>query len=194
MRLLPKLGVAALAAVVATLPIAMPAATAAAQPFVVGAHPTAPAFQPSWATTVRQTDAPDPDVVRFGSTYYAYTTGTEWGNHIGILTSAQPNTAWRTITNTQFASSAFPSVPPGQSVRPWQVNGSQHAPGVFFVGGRYIMFYTAETTSGHGGHYCLSVATAAAPTGPFVDTSAGPTLCDDADGGTIDPSPFIDGS
>src|SRR4051812_23710363 len=83
----------------------------AAGPFALGAHPTVPAFQPPWATTIRQTDAPDPDVLRVGSIYYAYTTGTSWGNHIGILTSSHPNSAWRTITNTQFGSSAFPSTP-----------------------------------------------------------------------------------
>jgi Glycosyl hydrolases family 43 len=158
----------------------------------VASLPTTPAFHPSWAPNVRETDASDPDVVRFGSTYYAYTTGTTWGNHIGILTSSQPNTGWNTITGTQFSSSAFPQVPPGQSVRPWQVNGSQHAPGVFAIGGRYVMWYTAQTTAGHGGHYCLSVAVATNPRGPFTDSSTGPVLCRDSDGGVIDPDPFID--
>ena len=31
---------------------------------------------------------PDPDIVRVGSTWYAYTTGTSWGNNIGVLTSS----------------------------------------------------------------------------------------------------------
>src|SRR5260221_9820838 len=116
------------------------------------------AFHQAWATSVRETDAPDPAVVRLGSTSYAYTTGTSWGNHIGVLTSSRPNAGWNTITGTQFNSSAFPQVPSGTSVRPWQRNGTQHAPGVFAIGGRYVMFYTAQTVSGHGGHYCLSVA------------------------------------
>ena len=186
-------GLVAALTVAAIVPIGAGVASAAG-PIQVGVRPTTPAFLPGWATTVRQTDAPDPDVVRFGSTYYGYTTGTSWGNHIGVLVASQPNTGFNTFTGTQFASSAFPGVPPGTSLRPWQVNGSQHAPGVFLVNGRYVMFYTAQTVSGHAGHYCLSVASAANPRGPFTDTSAGPFLCDDHDGGAIDPSPFIDAS
>jgi beta-xylosidase len=188
-----RLGIVVSALIALTaLTVASPAG--AAGPLTLGAHPTVPAFKPPWATTIREMDAPDPDVLRVGSTFYAYTTGTSWGNHIGILTSSQPNSSWRTITNTQFGSSAFPSIPPGTSIRPWQVNGSQHAPGVFAFAGKYVMFYTAQTVSGHAGHYCLSVATANGPTGPFADTSSGPLLCRDGDGGVIDPQPFVDAS
>ena len=56
------------------------------------------------------------------------------------------------------------------------------------------MYYTAQTTSGHGGHYCLSRATSSSPAGPFTDNSNGPWLCMDAQGGAIDPSPFVDAS
>jgi ribosomal protein L24E len=184
--------VAVLAASVA--PMGMGAAGAAVS-LHVASLPTTPAFHPSWAPNVRETDASDPDIVRVGSTYYAYTTGTTWGNHIGVLKSSQPNTGYDTYTKTEFGSSAFPQVPTGTSIESWQVNGSQHAPGVFSIEGRYVMWYTAQTVSGHGGHYCLSVATAAAPIGPFSDKAAsGPVICDDADGGIIDPSPFVDGS
>jgi ribosomal protein L24E len=188
--LLRRVSVVALV-VASVVPMGMSAAGAAVS-LHVASLPTTPAFHPSWAPNVRETDASDPDVVRFGSTYYAYTTGTTWGNHIGILTSSRPNTGWNTITGTEFGSSAFPAIPPGTSIRPWQVNTSQHAPGVFFFGGRYVMFYTAQTTSGHGGHYCLSVARATSARGPFADATTGPILCDDADGGIIDPSPFVD--
>ncbi|HEY5011797.1 MAG TPA: hypothetical protein VIK61_03710, partial [Acidimicrobiia bacterium] len=142
-----KLGIAALLAA-SMLPATISPASAAGL-LSVGSRPSAPAFQPAWAPNVRESDAPDPAVVRFGSTYYAYTTGTSWGNHIGVLTSTQPNAGWDTLNQGRFGSSAFPSIPPGTSVRPWQVNGSQHAPGVFFVAGRYVMFYTAQTVSGH---------------------------------------------
>ncbi len=153
-----------------------------------------PAFAPSWAKTAVDADAPDPDVVRFGSSYVAYTTGTSWGNHIGILVSSSPQTGWHTFTNKSYGSSAFPSLAWNQTVRPWQVNGTQHAPGVFRWGGRYVMYYAAQTVSGHGGHWCLSVATASQPTGPFTDSTGAPWLCMDAQGGAIDPSPFVDAS
>ena len=160
-------------------------------PVVVATRPTAPAFAPSWSHNALDQDAPDPDVVRFGSTFYAYTTGTAWGNHIGILHSSFATRDYRTKQNLPYGSSAFPSIPYTQSIRPWQVNSTQHAPGVFKIRGRYVMYYTAQTVSGHGGHYCLSVATATSPAGPFADHSSGPWLCMDAKGGVIDPSPFV---
>jgi len=169
--------------------VAAPALPAhALGPVLVLTHPTTPAFAPSWASTAKQEDAPDPDVVRFGSTYYAYTTGTVWANSIGILRSSSPNTGYQTITGTSFGSSAFPA---SQSV-PWQVKATQHAPGVFQPSpGHYVMYYDAQTISGHGGRYCLSVATASSPAGPFIDHSTSPWLCRDADCGAIDPSPLV---
>ncbi|MCU1458133.1 MAG: glycoside hydrolase, partial [Actinomycetia bacterium] len=170
-----------------------PGSSAFAEPLAAVPSPSpSPAFAPSWAHTALDADAPDPDVVRFGSTYYAYTTGTTWGNHVGVLTSTSPNGGWRTLTNGSTGSSAFPSIPAGASIQSWQVNNTQHAPGVFFWGGQYVMYYAAQTVSGHGGHYCLSVATASSPAGPFTDRSNGPWLCMDAQGGAIDPSPFVD--
>jgi hypothetical protein len=185
---------AALAASALALSLAVIGASPASAlgPIAVTSHPQTPAFSPSWPHTTPDLNAADPDVVRFGSTYFAYTTGTTWGNHIGILRSNFPDHGFGTITGNQFGSSAFPSVPAGQSVRPWQVNSTQNAPGVFKVGARYIMYYTAQAVSGHNGHYCLSRATASKPSGPFVDNSSGPWLCMDALGGVIDPSPYID--
>src|SRR5258708_1599561 len=77
----------------------LPGSSSYAEPLAAVPSPTpSPAFAPGWAHTALDADAPDPDVVRFGSTYYAYTTGTTWGNHIGILSSASPNAGWRTLT------------------------------------------------------------------------------------------------
>ena len=182
----------AASALVVSLAVVGASPASALGPITVTSHPQTPAFSPSWPHTTRDLNAADPDVVRFGSSYFAYTTGTTWGNHIGILRSSAPNRGFGTITGNQFGSSAFPSTPAGQSVRPWQVNSTQNAPGVFKVGARYVMYYTAQAVSGHNGHYCLSRATASKPSGPFVDNSSGPWLCMDALGGVIDPSPYID--
>jgi hypothetical protein len=129
-------------------------------------------------------DAPDPQILKVGSTYYAYTTGTTWGNHIGVLKSTSPNTGFATITGQQYGSSALPNVPS------WQQVNTQTSPGVFFWGGRYVMYYNAVATS--VGKYCLSVATSASPEGPFSDTSTGPLQCQVFIGGSIDPQPFVD--
>jgi hypothetical protein len=138
---------------------------------------------PSWLVTPSPSpafagDAPDPHVVRFGSTYYAYTTGTTWGNHIGVLKSSQPASGWQAL------GSALPTVPS------WQQVDTQNAPGVFFWAGRYVMYYNAKPV--FGPRRCLSVATSSTPQGPFVDNTAGPILCQDALGGAIDASPFVD--
>jgi ribosomal protein L24E len=184
-----------LLALLAGMPVGLFGAPAGAsgERLAVPKPAAAPAFAPAWATSALDQDAPDPHVVRFGSTYYAYTTGTMWGNHIGILRSTRPASGFETITGTKFGSSAFPSIPFNVPLRPWQTLET-HAPAVFRRAGKYVMFYAAQTSSGHGGHYCLSVATADHPAGPFTDTSSGPLLCDDAEGGVIDPAPFVDPS
>jgi putative cell wall-binding protein len=134
---------------------------------------------PAWGE-----EGPDPQIVRFGSTWYAYTTGTTWGNNIGVLTSTRPDTGWHTITGKPYGSTALAGVPS------WQRPNAQWAPGVFFYGGHYVMFYAAQLKT--TGQFCITVATAAAPTGPFVDRSTGPIICQGSLGGSIDPQPFID--
>lgn len=129
-------------------------------------------------------DAPDPTVLVAGSQYYAYTTGTTWGNNLGVLTSVSPTAGWHTITGKSYGSSALPDPPS------WQKAGSETSPGVFFWGGSYVMFYDAADPS-EGGHYCISVATSPTPQGPFGDSSSGPLVCQTGYGGSIDPSPFV---
>ncbi len=143
----------------------------------VGTKPTTAA----WAD-----DGPDPHIVRFGHQWYAYTTGTTWGNHIGVLRSDRPDGGWRTTTGQTWGSTALPSYPD------WQVPDTQWAPAVYRHGGRYVMFYAAEARG--RGEWCLSVAVADAPEGPFRDQTAatGPIVCQDHIGGVIDPHPFVD--
>lgn len=129
-------------------------------------------------------DAPDPQILRVGSTWFMYTTGTTWGNRIGVLTSTSATSGWRTVNGRSTGSTALPSIPS------WQQPDTQWAPGVYAWGGRYIMFYAAQARA-HG-KWCLSTASADSPAGPFTDRSAGPLLCQVELGGSIDPHPFID--
>jgi putative cell wall-binding protein len=138
-----------------------------------------PASSPAW-----NDDAPDPHVVRFGNRWYAYTTGTTWGNNLGVLVSDRPDGGWTTTTGKPYGSTALSGVPS------WQRVGTQWAPGVFAYGGRYVMFYAAQARAHED--WCLSVATAGTPAGPFVDRSSGPLLCQRELGGAIDPQPFLD--
>lgn len=148
-----------------------------------GTPESVPSVQAS-AAAAYDGDAPDPHVVRFGDTWYAYTTGTTWGNNLGVLTSASPDTGWRTVTGTPYGSTALADPPR------WQVPGTQWAPGVYRYAGRYVMFYAAQVRS--DGKWCLSVATAQDPAGPFSDASSGPLVCQRELGGSIDPHPFLD--
>lgn len=156
-------------------------------------HKTAGGVPPGYATTVSvvpasspawDDDAPDPHVVRFGDTWYAYTTGTTWGNHIGVLVSDRPDGGWRTVTGKSYGSTALANVPS------WQVPDTQWAPAVYRFAGRYALFYAAQ--SRRTGEWCLSVAVASGPAGPFRDSTAAPIVCQDHLGGTIDPHPFVD--
>ncbi len=137
-------------------------------------------------------DAPDPDIVLGGSDYYAFTTGTDFGNHLQALvdTSGSPESGWQPYTGG-YGSSALPVVPA------WQEVNTQTSPGVFYWGGRWLMYYDAATVghAGDTGFNCLSVATAATltPDDPvFTDSSTGPLVCQSSLGGDIDPSPFVD--
>ena len=136
-------------------------------------------------------DAPDPNIVYSGGTYYAFTTGTPLGNHLQALidTTGDPATGWRSYTGQPFGSTALPTTPS------WQTPNTQTSPGVFFYGGHWVMFYDASVNPnpGDSGHSCLSVATASSlsPSSPvFTDSSSGAVYC--AAGGVLDPSPFVD--
>ena len=136
-------------------------------------------------------DAPDPDIIYLGGTYYAFTTGTPMGNHLQALidTSGNPATGWRSYTGQPYGSTALPTAPA------WQTKDTQTSPGVFSYGGHWVMFYDASVNPNpsDSGHSCLSVATAASltPSSPvFTDSSSGPLFC--AAGGVLDPSPFVD--
>jgi putative cell wall-binding protein len=150
-----------------------------------GAQNKAPSVE-SGRGTIWPESAPDPDLVRFGSTWYNYATGSRFGNHISVLTStnATPEGGWRTTTGRDYGSTALPNPPS------WQTVNTQWAPGVMQYRGHYVMFYAARVQA--YGKWCVTVATASSPTGPFTDSSSGPMICQLDIGGSIDPQPFID--
>jgi hypothetical protein len=155
----------------------MPAGAAA--PPSVSAPTLTPSASPAYAD-----DAPDPDIVRAGSTWYLFTTGTTWGNNLGVLTSASPTSGWHTLSGKPYGSTAIGAVPG------WERMGTQTSPGVYQWNGRWVMFYDAIDTA--SGKYCLSVATSSSPATPFTDASHGSFECQVGLGGSIDPSPFVD--
>src|SRR5579871_3453444 len=84
-------------------------AFAVATPTVLaGAAAVAPVVTPS-PTPALALDAPDPDIVLANGTFYAFTTGTTWGNQIAIAktTSGNPQSGWTTLSGQTSGSSAF---------------------------------------------------------------------------------------
>ena len=156
---------------------------AAWMPANAAAPPAAPSLVPGAAPAFAD-DAPDPDIVRDGSAWYMFTTGTTWGNNLGVLTSSSPTGGWRTLSGKPYGSTALANIPS------WQRAGTETSPGVYQWNGRWVMFYDA--IDGASGKYCLSVATSPSPTTPFTDTSGGTFECQVALGGSIDPSPLVD--
>jgi len=123
-------------------------------------------------------DFPDPFVLADGATYYAYATNS--GNrHVQVA---------RSTDLRQFT--PLPDAMP--SLAPWVRASAPDvwAPEVIKVGAQYLLYYTARDAA--SGRQCIGVAAAAAPAGPFVDTSAAPFLCQLAEGGTIDASPYAE--
>ncbi len=138
-------------------------------------------------------DAGDPDIVYSNGIYYAFTTGSVLGNHIQVLVNStgNPLSGYESYTGTNYGSTALANPPS------WQQINTETSPGVFYWGGRWIMYYDAAQAghAGDTGYNCLAMATAStlSPTDPqFLDTSSTPFYCNQSLGGVIDPSPFID--
>ena len=158
---------------------------------LANATAVAPVVSPSSAPALAL-DAPDPDIVLANGSFYAFTTGTSWGNQIAVAKTAfsDPQLGWTTLSGQPTGSSAFAENGDTAPPAPWELNNTANSPGVFEYDGKWIMFYDAEQRS--SGYYCISVATASTVAGPYVDTSSGPLECQPSSGGSIDPQPFVD--
>lgn len=122
-------------------------------------------------------DFADPFVLRVGGRYYGYSTNAGAGD-VQVITSTDLE-RWELVGN------ALAGLPP------WATPGATWAPAVLERNGQYVAYYAAREKASE--RQCISVALAASPTGPFVDLSAAPLVCQRGDGGSIDPSPFVDG-
>jgi hypothetical protein len=120
-------------------------------------------------------DFADPFVLPVGNAYYAYSTDNQ-DYHVPVLTSSG-------LFGTARRAEALPSLPA------WSSPGSVWAPAVLPRPDAFVLYYT--TRAHDPDRQCLSRAVSTRPGGPFVDDSSGPLVCP-ADGGAIDPSPFVD--
>ncbi len=125
-------------------------------------------------------DFADPSVVLADGTYYAYATNST-GGAVQLIRSTD-------LRHWEWRGEALAGVPE------WAVEGFTWAPAVVQLGDQWLLYYAVRHRD--WGMHCISVATAASPSGPFVDRTTAPVVCDRTSGGSIDPAPFVtsDGS
>src|SRR5579864_6598829 len=165
------MGRVAIASVVALM------ASVVLMPWVGGgaaAAPSGPPSSPSYAG-----DFPDPAVIWDPGTqlYWAYST-----QHAATNV---PTMSSKDLANWSPIADALPALPA------WAAPGHTWAPSVARFGSTWVLWYT--TRHAYSGRQCLSVATASAPNGPYVDKSSGPTVCQFGNGGSIDGNIFFNG-
>jgi beta-xylosidase len=123
-------------------------------------------------------DFADPFVLVVDSVYYAY--ATNFGStNVPTLRSTD-------LTTWVLQGDAMPVLPA------WAAVGRRltWAPAVLKQGGRYVLFYTARDTRSN--LQCIGRAESPSPSGPFVDSSVTPFLCQTDLGGSIDASVVTD--
>jgi beta-xylosidase len=128
---------------------------------------------------VYDSDFPDPQVVAVDNGYLAFATNGALGN-VQTLRSTD-------LVSWEQVGDALPSLPA------WTSPGKVWAPEVaVHASDRYVMYYT--TSDDASGRQCIGVAVASQAAGPYVDKSPQPLICQSAEGGSIDASPFQDSS
>ncbi|BCL17563.1 family 43 glycosylhydrolase [Micromonospora sagamiensis] len=151
-------------------------AALAASPLVLTAQPVAAAT--TAPALVIGSDFPDPDILKVGDTYHAYSTNNGNGN-VPVATATSLTGPWTRRPD------ALPTL------GAWASGGRTWAPEVFRrADGRYVLYYTALSRS--VGRQCIGAATSTSPLGPFTPVGTGPLICNGGEGGDIDASSFVD--
>ncbi|MEV5692932.1 glycoside hydrolase family 43 protein [Micromonospora globbae] len=142
------------------------------------ATPTSTGSDPSMFTNpVIRTDAPDPQAIRVGDTWYLFHTNTG-GRNVPVHTSPD-------LVDWTPAGDALPELPDwADAGKTWAPEAIQLAPD------RFVLYYTVAGRE--SGRQCVGRAVATAPQGPYRDDSDGPLICQADLGGAIDASPFRD--
>ncbi|MFC9693423.1 glycoside hydrolase family 43 protein [Kribbella sp. NPDC056951] len=158
----------ALALVTALLAILLPPPTAMA----------AAAAVPEVPKVLIGQDFPDPDILRVGDTWYAYSTNNSL--HVPVASAPTIDGPW---------SMRGDAMPQGWHDG-WSEYGYTWAPDVAAnADGSFTLTYTARHTA--SGKQCIGVALANSPLGPFVPYGGQPLICTTSIGGAIDANTFL---
>ncbi|HEY5252351.1 MAG TPA: family 43 glycosylhydrolase [Acidimicrobiales bacterium] len=164
----------------------------------LGAVPASAGLPGTYSNPLSPLDTPDSDVVRLGSTYYAFSTGDGFDN-IPVMSTTNLASWPQTLLLNPNVTDALPcqtgSITGGTcQISPWATrapaDGASWSPSMIQVGGTYYLFYAAWDPA--VSHYCVGVAESPDPTGPYVDNSTAPVVCQPALGGSIDPDAYQD--
>jgi hypothetical protein len=162
-------------------------------PLAVAASFAPPAAADNWAP-VHPGDFPDPSILNYGGTYYAFATQNFASASQTI--NIQESTSTDGVNWAQTSQDALPAV------GSWAKPGDTWAPTVAYNGTDhdFVMYYTA-TEAGAPNDQCIGEATSDSPQGPYAPRSA-PVVCQDDSyglpviggngGGSIDPDIFTD--
>lgn len=128
----------------------------------------------TYENPVFEPDLPDPSVIQDRATgeWYAFGTTDYWtdytsGLHILPIVKSRNLVNWKFVRNTFSAPGTTPA--PGSPMEPaWAGSVFLWAPEVHYIGGRYVMYYTASSTATGGS--AIGLATASSPAGPWRDS------------------------
>lgn len=149
----------------------------------VAAREKSPPLKPF--VPVYTTDFPDPFVLPHGNEFLGYATNPS-GLRANVQMATSSNlTDWKPLTGPDGKlHDAMPRLPV------WAKPGFTWAPEVVRVGTGYVLYFTARERASD--LQCVGVARSADPRGPFVADDSAPLVCQREEGGTIDPSAFVD--
>ncbi|SCG76221.1 Glycosyl hydrolases family 43 [Micromonospora echinaurantiaca] len=141
-------------------------------------RPTTTGSDPSMFTNpVVRTDAPDPQAIQVGDTWYLFHTNAG-GRNVPVLSSPD-------LVDWTPVGDALPELPGwADAGKTWAPEAIQLAPD------RFLLYYTVAGRE--LGRQCVGRAVASTPQGPYRDDSTGPLICQAELGGSIDASPFRD--
>lgn len=158
----------------AAAPVSLLAAAASVS--LLAAAASGPRIEPG--PPVLRVDFPDPFLLAADGRLFAFATNRRGGPNVQLAVSDDMR-RWR-----RLKADALPTLPP------WARPGFTWAPEAIALDGGYRLYFTARHRA--SGLQCIGVGVSSLPQGPYRSAAAEPLVCQQALGGSIDPSPFRD--